>query len=233
MKTIGLIGGMSWESSKLYYESVNTKVKEELGGSHSCKNIMITVDFAEIEKLTFEGDWDGIGEIIKDAAIKLERAGADIVLLCTNTIHLVSNYISDNISIPFLHIAEATGLEIKKKGLRKVGLLGTRFTMEKDFYKGYIKENHGIEVIVPNEADRKIVHDIIYNELVKGQFTEVSKEKCLKIIKTLQKDGAEGIILGCTELPILIPSSEVEIPTLDTGTIHAQMAVEWALNNNN
>lgn len=230
-KTIGLIGGMSWESSKLYYESINTKVKEILGGSHSSKSIMITVDFAEIEKLTFENNWDAIGEIIRDAAVKLENAGADIVLLCTNTIHLVSNYITDAISIPFLHIAEATGAAVKKKQLKKVGLIGTSFTMEKDFYKGYIKDNYGIEVIIPNKEDRKTVHDIIYNELVKGNFTPVAKEKCVAIIERLQQNGAEGIILGCTELPILIPEAEVAIPTFDTGTIHAHMAVEWALKN--
>lgn len=230
-KTIGLIGGMSWESSKMYYEFVNQKVKEQLGGLHSSKNIMITVDFAEIAKLTFQNDWDAIGEIIKGAAQKLEIAGADIILLCTNTIHLVSDYIADNVNVPFLHIADATGMAIKKKNLKKVGLLGTSFTMEKDFYKGYILENYGIEVIIPNEADRKIVHDIIYDELVKGKFTETSKEKCKQIINNLVLDGAEGIILGCTELPILIPESEVDIPAFDTGKIHAYKAVEWAIEN--
>lgn len=229
MKTIGLIGGMSWESSKFYYEFVNTRVKEVLGGSHSCKNIMVTVDFAEIEKLTFEGNWDGIGEIVRDAAIKLEKAGADIVLLCTNTIHIVSDYITNSISVPFLHIADATGIALRDKGLKKVGLLGTRFTMEKEFYKGYILEKYGIEVIIPNQMDRETVHNIIYGELVKGQFTQVSKEKCLTLIENLKKDGAEGVILGCTELPILLPEQDIDIPSFDTGKIHAHSAVDWAL----
>lgn len=230
-KTIGLIGGMSWESSKIYYEHVNQRAKELLGGSHSSKNIMITVDFAEIVKLTFQKDWDAIGEIIKDAAQKLERAGADIILLCTNTIHLISNYITDNVNVPFLHIADATAIEIQKQKLKKVGLLGTSFTMEKDFYKGHILENYGIEVIIPNAEDRKVVHDIIYDELVKGQFTQASKEKCLRVINNLKLDGAEGVIFGCTELPILISESEVDIPTFDTGKIHAYRAVDWAIEN--
>ncbi|MGB5820908.1 MAG: aspartate/glutamate racemase family protein [Saonia sp.] len=231
MKTIGLIGGMSWESSKMYYEFVNNKVKSRLGDSHSGKSIMLTVDFAEIKKLSFENNWEAIGEIMKGAAQQLERAGADIILLCTNTIHLVSDAISTNVNIPFLHIADATAKEIQKEGLKKVGLLGTAFTMEKDFYKGHILENYGIEVIIPDESDRKTIHDIIYNELVKGQFTQASKEKCKEIIARLREAGAEGIIMGCTELPILIPDSEVAIPTFDTGKIHAHHAVEWALDN--
>lgn len=231
MKTIGLIGGMSWESSKLYYENVNTKVKEILGGSHSCKNIMYTVDFAEIEKLSFEENWEAIGEIIKDAAKKLETAGAEIILLCTNTIHIVSHYISNSITIPFLHIAETTGEEIVSEKLKKVGLLGTKFTMEKDFYTGYILKNFGVEVIIPNENDRQVVHDIIYKELIKGEFIQESKEKCLDVINRLESQGVEGIILGCTELPILIPDAEVKLPTFDTGEIHAYKAVKWACAN--
>lgn len=231
MKTIGLIGGMSWESSKLYYENVNTKVKEILGGSHSCKNIMYTVDFAEIEKLSFEENWEAIGEIIKDAAKKLETAGAEIILLCTNTIHIVSHYISNSITIPFLHIAETTGEEIVSKKLKKVGLLGTKFTMEKDFYTGYILKNFGVEVIIPNKNDRQVVHDIIYKELIKGEFIQESKEKCLDVINRLESQGVEGIILGCTELPILIPDAEVKLPTFDTGEIHAYKAVKWACAN--
>mgnify|MGYP000126720986 CR=1 FL=1 len=231
MKTIGLIGGMSWESSKLYYEFINTKTKEILGGSHSAKCIMVSVDFAEIEKLTFKGDWNAIGELMKQAAQQLEKAGADIVLLCTNTIHLVSDYISENINIPFLHIATATGESIKKECLKKVALLGTKFTMEKGFYTTTLINNFGLDILIPKARDRQVVHDIIYNELVKGQFTNTSKQKIIGIIKELQNQGAEGVILGCTELPILISELDVTIPIFDTGKIHAYEAIEWSLTN--
>jgi len=229
MKTIGLIGGMSWESSKLYYEFLNTKARDVLGGSHSAKCIMVSVDFAEIEKLSFEGNWEAIGELMKLAAKQLEKAGADIVLLCTNTIHIVSDYISKNVSIPFLHIATTTGESIQKEGLKKVALLGTKFTMEKDFYTQTLTHDFGLEILIPNTNDRRVVHDIIYNELVKGQFTDQSKRAIVEIIKELQNQGAEGVILGCTELPILISTSDVEIPIFDTGKIHAYAAIEWSL----
>lgn len=230
MKTIGLIGGMSWQSSKSYYEFTNKRVNELAGGSHSAKSIMLSVNFKEIESLTFQGKWDKIGAMMADAARQLEKAGADIVLLCTNTIHLVSSAIETAIQIPFLHIADATGKAIQAKKLKKVALLGTRFTMEKDFYTKIIEENYDIEVIIPIEEDRKAIHDIIYNELVKGQFTELSREKCLEIIKRLEVAGAEGIIMGCTELPLLVPETNVSLPTFDTAKIHADQAVEWALN---
>ncbi|WP_430966453.1 aspartate/glutamate racemase family protein [Spongiimicrobium sp. 2-473A-2-J] len=228
-KTIGLIGGMSWESSKFYYEFVNERTKQLLGDTHSCKSILITVDFAQIVKLTFAEDWEGIGKVVASAAQQLERAGADMVLLCTNLIHLVSDAIEESISVPFLHIAEATGREIHRQGLTKVGLLGTQFTMEKDFYTGYIKENFDIDVIIPEEDDRKTLHRIIYNELVKGKFTTSSKEICLKLMDDLIDKGAQGIIMGCTELPILVTADEVGYPTFDTGKIHAHAAVDWAV----
>ncbi len=231
MKTIGLIGGMSWESSKLYYEFLNTKVKEVVGGSHSANCIMVSVDFAEIERLTFNDDWKAIGELMKRAAQQLERAGADVILLCTNTIHLVSHYIVDTVDIPFIHIASSTGEAIRKKGLKKVALLGTKFTMEKDFYTKTLTQDFELEVLTPDTLDRQIIHDIIYNELVKGQFTDISKQKIIRIIKRLQSHGAQGIILGCTELPILISSDDLEIPSFDTGKIHAHSAIEWSLNN--
>ncbi len=231
MKTIGLIGGMSWESSKLYYEFLNIKVKEVVGGSHSANCIMVSVDFAEIERLTFKDDWKAIGELMKRAAQQLERAGADVILLCTNTIHLVSHYIVDTVDIPFIHIASSTGEAIRKKGLKKVALLGTKFTMEKDFYTKSLTQDFGLEVLTPDTLDRQIIHDIIYNELVKGQFTDISKQKIIRIIKRLQSHGAQGIILGCTELPILIPSDDLKIPSFDTGKIHAHSAIEWSLNN--
>ncbi|NAS13259.1 aspartate/glutamate racemase family protein [Poritiphilus flavus] len=229
MKTIGLIGGMSWESSKVYYEYLNRRTQELLGGSHSSKNIMVTVDFAEIERWSFDGNWEAIGELMKESAQKLELAGADIILLCTNTIHLVSDAITQNVNIPFIHIADATGEAIKAQNLKKVGLLGTAFTMEKDFYTGYIRDKYDIEVIIPKAGDRQTVHKIIYDELVKGIFTEESRKKCMEIIQRLSDAGAEGIILGCTELPLLIPEASVDLPTFDTSRIHVYKAVDWAL----
>ena len=229
MKTIGLIGGMSWESSAVYYELINKKVKEILGGFHSCKSIMITVDFAEIEKLQHEGNWSELDKIMADAAKRLELAGADIVVLCTNTMHLCSEAIKQNITIPFLHIAEATAQEIQKNGIKKVALLGTKFTMEKDFYKSILINDFGIEVLIPSKEERKIVHDVIYNELVQGTIKDESREQYKKIIHNLEQQGAEGVILGCTEIPLLISGSDVNIPVFDTTKIHAEKAVEWAL----
>lgn len=229
MKTIGLIGGMSWESSKLYYEFLNTKAKALLGGSHSAKCIMVSVDFAEIEKLTFKGDWNAIGVLMKDAAQQLERAGAEVILLCTNTIHLVSHYIAENVQIPFLHIATPTGEAIQKRGLKKVALLGTKFTMEEEFYTKTLSDEFGLEILIPEPSNRQLVHDIIYDELVKGQFTQASKQKVVAVIKALEDRGAEGVILGCTELPILITRQDVDLPTFDTGKLHAHAAVERSL----
>jgi aspartate racemase len=231
MKTIGLIGGMSWESSAVYYNLINKKVKEILGGFHSCKNVMVTVDFAEIEKLQHLDDWDTLDQLMVTSAKQLEAAGADFIILCTNTLHLCAPAIVKNISVPFLHIAEATGLEIQKKGLKKVALLGTKFTMEKDFYKSYISEKFGIEVLIPEEQERIQIHRIIYEELVQGQILDKSREKFKKIIEKLKQKGAEGVILGCTEIPLLISINDVDIPVLDTTAIHAERAVEMALNN--
>jgi len=231
MKTIGLIGGMSWESSVVYYELINRKVREQLGGFHSCKNIMVTVDFAEIEKLQHQGDWDTLDVLMVKAAQQLEAAGADLVVLCTNTMHLCSEAIVENISIPFLHIAEATGMSIVEKNLTKVALLGTKFTMEKDFYKQYITDHFNIEVIVPSANERNQIHRIIYEELVQGKILDGSRDIFKKIIQNLMIQGAQGVILGCTEIPLLIRSTDVEIPVFDTTTIHAEKAVEWALNN--
>ena len=230
MKTIGLIGGMSWESSLVYYELINKKVREILGGFHSCKNIMVTVDFAEIEKLQHQDDWETLDKMMVASAKQLEAAGADIVVLCTNTMHLCSHAIIQNISIPFLHIAEATGLEIVKKGLKKVALLGTKFTMEKDFYKKYIFNKFGIEVIIPADDEREQIHRIIYQELVHGKIKNASREIYKQIIGKLEQQGAEGVILGCTEIPLLISGPDINIPIFDTTTIHAEKAVEWALN---
>lgn len=228
MKTIGLIGGMSWESSKVYYEYINRLVQEQLGGSHSAKSIMTSVDFDEIADLSFKGDWDAIGALMAQHALKLQGAGADMVVLCSNTIHLVSPSIVKATTIPFLHIADATAKAIKKRELKKVGLLGTRYTMEKDFYIQILEENYGIEVVVPKLEGRVVVHDIIYDELVKGIITEASKQKTLASIDDLIANGAEGIVLGCTELPLLIEQSDVAAPIFNTTLIHSQQAVAVA-----
>jgi len=229
MKKIGLIGGMSWESSVVYYELINRKVSEVLGGFHSSKCIMESVDFAEIEKLQHEDDWDSLNLLMADAAKTLEAAGADIIILCTNTMHLCSEKIIESISIPFLHIAEATGNQIKKQKLDKIALLGTKFTMERDFYKGKLQDDFGIDILIPDKEDRDLVHNIIYNELVHGQLRLSSKEVYKRIIKDLEIRGAEGVILGCTEIPLLIKQTDVDIPVFDTTKIHAESAVEFAL----
>lgn len=229
MKTIGLIGGMSWESSKIYYQHINEMVREKLGGSHSAKSLLSSVDFEEIERYSFSGNWDLIGNLMAQHAEKLEKAGSDLVILCTNTIHLVSDAITNATSVPFLHIANATGEAIVKTGIKKVALLGTKFTMEKDFYTKILREEFDLEILVPNNEDMDILHSIIYDELVKGVFKPESKEVCLGIIKKLEAQGAEGVILGCTELPMLIPDNEVATPTFDTTKIHAQKAVDFAL----
>jgi aspartate racemase len=229
MKTIGLIGGMSWESSAVYYNIINRKVREILGGFHCAKSVMVTVEFDEIQTLQHTEDWKALEKIMIKSAKQLEAAGADFVILCTNTMHLCSPAIIENISIPFLHIAEATGMKIAEMELKKVALLGTKFTMEKDFYKTYIIEHFGIEVIIPAENEREIIHNTIYNELVQGVIKDESRLKFQQIIGNLEKRGAEGVILGCTEIPLLISKSDVGIPVFDTTAIHAEKAVEWAL----
>jgi aspartate racemase len=229
MKTIGLIGGMSWESSAVYYNLINKKVKEILGGFHCAKSVMVTVEFDEIQRLQHIEDWKSLDAIMVKSAKQLEAAGADIVILCTNTMHLCSPAIIENITIPFLHIAEATGMKIAEMGLKKVALLGTRFTMEKDFYKIYISEKFGIEVIIPEEKEREKIHNTIYNELVQGEIKDESREIFKQIITNLEEQGAEGVILGCTEIPMLISDSDVNIPVFNTTEIHAEKAVERAL----
>ena len=229
MKTIGLIGGMSWESSRLYYELINKKVKTVLGGFHSAKSVLISVDFDEIAKLQSKNDWESLNQMMGKAARQLENAGADMVLVCANTMHLCSEAIIKNSSLPFLHIAEATGEVIKKKSLKKVALLGTKFTMEKDFYKNILTNDFGIEVLIPDIKSRDLVHDIIYKELVLGKIKDTSKEIYLKIINDLISQGAEGIILGCTEIPLLISAEDVTVPIFNTAKIHAEKAVQFAL----
>jgi len=225
MKTIGLIGGMSWESSLEYYRILNEKVKKELGGLHSAKTILFSVDFEQIKILQHDDKWNELTEIMIDAAKKLEKAGADFIVICTNTMHLMANEVQNNINLPLLHITDATAQSIKSKHLRKVGLLGTKFTMEKEFYKDRLIEKHNIDVVIPSDNDREIVHNIIYNELCLGNINDTSKNEYLRIINNLEEQGAEGIILGCAEIPLLIKQEDVKIPIFDTTTIHAEQAV--------
>jgi len=229
MKTIGLIGGMSWESSLEYYRIINETVKEKLGKLHSAKSLMFSVDFDEIQHLQHIGDWNTLTKIMVDAAARLEKGGADFIVICTNTMHRMVNDIENNVKIPVIHIADATAKKIKEGKIKKVGLLGTKFTMEQDFYKGRLATNHGIDVIIPNDDERNTVHSIIYNELCQGQIKQPSKEQYIKIIEKLKSNGAEGVILGCTEIPLLIKQEDVSIPIFDTTKIHAEMAVEYAL----
>ncbi len=229
MKTIGLIGGMSWESTAVYYSLINNKVKQTLGGFHSCKSILFSVDFAEIQRLQRIEDWSSLSSIMVKSAKQLEAAGADLIILCTNTMHFCSPAILQHITIPFLHIADATSAKIAEFGLKKVALLGTRFTMEKDFYKTFLLEKYGIEVIIPSKHDRNFIHHVIFDELVQGEIKDESRRGFQEIIKKLENKGAEGVILGCTEIPLLISAKDVNIPVFDTTLIHAEKAVEWAL----
>lgn len=229
MKTIGLIGGMSWESSLHYYKIVNEEIKKRLGGHHSCKCMMYSVDFAEVEQLQHEGKWDQLTELMLEAASNIKKGGADFLIICTNTMHKMADDIERKAGIPVLHIADAAAESIKAQKMKKVGLLGTRFTMEQDFYKGRLWEKHGIEVIIPREKERQSVHDIIYNELVHGVTKESSRKIYAEIIDSLVAEGAEGIILGCTEIPLLICQKDCEARLFDTTAIHALAAVEAAL----
>lgn len=229
MKTIGLIGGMSWESSIEYYRIINETAKEKLGGLHSAKSLMVTVDFAEIEKLQHEDRWDEAGQILVKCAQNLERGGADFIVLCTNTMHKLADQITANVNIPFLHIADATAEKIVTAGMHRIGLLGTRFTMEHDFYKGRLINNYGLEVVIPNETDRAIVHHVIYEELVLGKIMEASREEYKRIMNDLLSQGAQGIILGCTEIELLIKEGDCNAPLFPTTKIHAVAAVEKSL----
>jgi aspartate racemase len=229
METIGLIGGMSWESSIEYYRIINETVRAKLGGLHSAKSIMYSVDFAEIEVLQHQGRWDEATELMIAAAKNVENGGADFVIICTNTMHKMADEIQGHIGVPLLHIADATAEAVKARGLRTVGLLGTRFSMEEDFYKGRLTERHGLEVIIPAEEEREIVHRVIYDELCAGKINQTSREQYVGIMSRLVKDGAEAIILGCTEISLLVRDEDSQVPLFDTTTIHAVAAVEYAL----
>ena len=229
MKTIGLIGGMSWESSSEYYRIINQMVKERLGGLHSAQCILYSVDFQEIEKLQHQDEWEELTRLMIQFAEKLEDAGAELIVICTNTMHKMAEEVENSVTIPLVHIADATAQAIVEKGLKKLALLGTRFTMEEDFYKKRLEERYNIEVLIPPEADRKTIDSVIYHELCLRIIKRSSKERFKKIIKALALNGAEGVILGCTEIPLLISQEDVEIPLFDTTKIHAESAVEMAL----
>ncbi|TQV81200.1 aspartate/glutamate racemase family protein [Exilibacterium tricleocarpae] len=229
MKTIGLLGGMSWESSAVYYQLINEGVKESLGGLHSAKIAMVSVDFDSIEQLQHRGDWDGAAKILIAAARRIESAGADFLVICTNTMHKVAPQIESAIQIPLLHIADATAQALSAAGVSTVGLLGTAFTMEQDFYKGRLADNHGLNVLVPGQGDRALVHKVIYEELCLGKVENRSKTEYLRIVEELADRGAEAVILGCTEIGLLIKQSDSHLKLVDTTLIHAQKAVEYAI----
>ncbi len=229
MKTIGLIGGMSWESTLEYYRLINEGIKARLGGLHSARCALYSVDFAEVEEMQARGQWDEAGKLLGLAAQRLEAAGADFVVLCTNTMHKVANEIEASVRIPFLHIADATAQQILEGGLKRVGLLGTRFTMEEDFYRGRLTDRYDLEVLVPSGPDREMVHRVIYEELCVGRIEPDSRKRYRAVMEGLAERGAEGIILGCTEIGLLVQAKDSPIPLFDTTRIHAQAAVKCAL----
>lgn len=229
MKTIGLIAGMSWESSSQYYRIINETVREKLGGLHSGKILMYSVDFDEIEHLMQEEKWNDIAEQMITIARNLEKAGADFILICTNTIHKVAGDVEKNINIPLLHIADATADKVKQEGMTKIGLLGTRTTMEEDFYKGRLIDQHGLQVLIPESQDREIVNTVIFEELCIGEVRYESKAQYIRIMNRLIENGAEGIILGCTEIGLLVGQKDASVPLFDTTEIHAGAAVNRAL----
>jgi len=229
MKTLGLLGGMSWESTVPYYRVINRTVNEHLGGLHSAKILLYSVDFHEIETLQMAGRWSEAAEILAGAALHLQNAGADLLVLCTNTMHKIANEIEAVISIPLLHIADATGEIVRYRAMSAVGLLGTRFTMEEAFYRRRLEDRYGLHVVIPDESDRNLVHRVIYDELCRGQILQSSRQEFRKILHRLAASGAEGIILGCTEISLLVRPEDSPVPLFDTTEIHARRAAEMAL----
>ncbi|MCK4431204.1 MAG: aspartate/glutamate racemase family protein [Candidatus Aminicenantes bacterium] len=229
MKTIGMIGGMSWESSLEYYRIMNQAVKEKLGGFHSAPCILYSVDFDDVEKLQHQGDWESLTRLMIEAAQRVKKAGADFLVICTNTMHKMADEVQGAIQIPLLHIADVAAGAVKANGQSRVGLLGTKFTMEQDFYKGRLQEIHGIDVLIPEDKERQVIHDILYNELCLGEIKELSKGKFQSIIQNLVKRGAQGVILGCTEIPLIVRQEDYEIPLYDTTALHSRAAVDFAL----
>ncbi len=228
MKTIGLLGGMSWESTLGYYKAINEGVKSTLGGLHSAKIAMVSVDFQPIEEMQHAGDWAGTARVLAEAAASVEAAGADVLLICTNTMHKVAPEIEAQIQIPLLHIADATAETLVSEGIGTVGLLGTAFTMEQDFYRGRLSDEFGLQVLVPNDEDRAVVHRVIYDELCLGVVKDESKAEYLRIIDSLAASGAQAVILGCTEIGMLVGQADTDVRLFDTTAIHAQKAVEFA-----
>ncbi|GAB2952339.1 aspartate/glutamate racemase family protein [Nonomuraea fastidiosa] len=228
MRTIGLIGGMSWESSAEYYRMLNEETRRRLGGHHCAKSVMVTVDFAEIEAMQRDGAWDRAGALLAQAAGSLERAGADLIVLCTNTMHQVADAIEGAVNVPFVHLVDATARRIAAAGLTTVGLLGTRFTMEMDFYRARMR-GHGIDVLVPDEPDRTLVHDVIYQELTLGRVEPASREAYRRVIAGLAGRGAQGVILGCTEITLLVGQDDSPVPVFDSTRIHVEAALGLAL----
>ena len=229
MKTIGLLGGMSWESTAGYYREINEGVRQKLGGLHSAKIILYSVDFDPIEKLQKSGDWEATGHVLADAARSIEAGGADFLLICTNTMHKIADRVESAVNIPLLHIADATAEVLVETGVKKVGLLGTAFTMEQAFYKGRLSEKYGLDIVIPDRMDRKQIHDIIYQELCLGIVKPSSKHVYMRIVDKLTGMGAEGVILGCTEIGMLISQKDMKTTLYDTTKIHAAKAVEWAI----
>lgn len=229
MKTIGMIGGLSWESTANYYRDINKGVKARLGGLHSAKIVLNSVDFAEIEVLQHQGRWEEAGDILSEAALSVEKGGADFVVLCTNTMHKVSNQIEAAITLPFLHIADATAAVLRAQSVSKVGLLGTRFTMEDTFYRGRLETEYGIAVEIPEPSGRDIIHRVIYEELCQGIVSDGSRQAFLRVIDELATRGVDGVILGCTEIAMLVSSKDTDVPLYDTARIHTEAAVEMAL----
>ncbi len=229
MKTIGLLGGMSWESTVGYYKEINEGIKKKCGGLHSAKIVLHSVDFEPIEKLQHSGDWEGTGQILIQAARSIEAGGADFLLICTNTMHKVADVVAASVDIPLLHIADATAAVLRREKVQRVGLLGTAFTMEQAFYKGRLTDAYGLDVVVPDAPDRQRVHDIIYKELCMGMVNPSSKATYLDIVEKLARRGVQAVILGCTEIGMLIRQTDTAVPLYDTTTIHAAKAVEQAL----
>lgn len=229
MKTIGLVGGMSWESTLKYYRLINQGIKAALGGLHSASIAMVSVDFDPIAKLQHADDWGTMARVLASAAKQVEAAGADFLLICTNTMHRLASEVEASIGIPLLHIADATASILVEQGIKTVGLLGTAFTMEQEFYKGRLTDRHGIDVLIPDEADRRIVHNTIYQQLCLGRFEQESRDEFLRIIAQLAEQGAGAVVLGCTEIGMLVGRQDTNVMLLDTTTIHAQRAVELAL----
>lgn len=228
MRTIGLLGGMSWESTVLYYQLLNEGVRARLGGLHSAKILLHSVDFYEIEQFQVKGQWDEAGKKLAAAALGLEQAGADMILICTNLMHKIAPVIESTINVPLLHIADAAGQAIKVQGLTRVGLLGTGYTMEESFYRQRLQDKFKLDVLIPDSADREYIHQVIFQELCLGKFTDTARENYLAIIEKLRQQGAQGVILGCTEIPLLVRQKDIDLPLFNTTALHAQFALDYA-----